>query len=129
MKAKIKKMLFSVALTVLCSFASKAYVFTNNLPFCSVTITYEVRNNMCNVCSFGSVTILPGSQFTLNNCPGFNGLCVVITGIGGSTPPSNHVSVTNCHIVTAFGQTGFLVGCNSGGTWNVVAGSNTWIIG
>lgn len=124
---KTKKVLLSIAMVFLFAFASKAYVFQNNTN-CTVVLQYEMWGSSClSPCKFGTLTVPPGSTL-VTNCPGFSGICIVITTIGGSAVAGNHAGTSSCHVITPYGQSGTIAGCTSSGNWTAFAGSSSWII-
>ncbi len=129
MKNKINLACIITVFMLMLSFKSQAYTFVNNLH-CRVTVFYEMRDAGCGVCTSGSIVLLPGTT-VLPPCLNYIGMCLIITDIGGVTPPSNHRWVGTgpvCHALVPYGQTGTNV-CGPSGNFNVITSNpNTWVI-
>ena len=129
MKTLITCLTFSFLLAF--STNSKAQTFSfDNILNCDVTISYEEWDgNSCTNCSFNTVTISPGTSHVITLCNATNyDICVNIISIGGSSVPSNHATLFNCHMIASTGQSGTLPTSCGGGIWSVNHAGANWSI-
>jgi hypothetical protein len=140
MKTKIKLRLATIVTALLFSFTSHSQqILCDNYLNCDVTIFYEMYEwdaslTTCNAVCSGVLTIpAGGSGYVLPDCtPTGNpcDACIIITDIGGWTPPSNHSSSNVGHVMTPYGQSGSTGSgsCAPGTPWVATQTSGSWII-
>jgi hypothetical protein len=97
--------------------------FNNNIN-CDVAVGYEARDASCNVCDWGSFTILANNNFPLTvggTCGGTStDACIWVNSIGGIYPGYTHCSTLNCCLITPVNSGGAPSGCSSSGSFNIV---------
>ena len=130
MKNKIKFAGLLTLFLLVMSFKSHAYTLMNKLN-CDVVVFYEMRTGGCGVCTSGSIVVPAMGTAILPTCAGYVGMCLIITNIGGATPPPNHIWVgigPVCHVLVPYGQSG-TTNCGPSGNFNVITPNpNTWVI-
>lgn len=100
------KIVFCLFLILELKTYSQTFPFSNIAP-CDVTISYEVWNQSCQVCSSGTFVVNGnGGLYNLPVCNGWLDICISIIDIGGDPPPANHFSFNICHMITPYGQSG-----------------------
>ncbi len=118
---------------MLSGFKSKAqtFPFTNSLT-CDVTLTHEIFYANCTLlCSSGAFVVPAGQTVNMPRCAiaGFE-VCVNIDEIDYQPVTTlNHATLSQCHMITNYGQTGPLpASCGGGGTYTVTHTSTGWLI-
>lgn len=119
---------------MLFGFQSKAqnFSFTNSFQFCDVLITYEMTDpsNGCQLCSGGQIPLSPGQTVNVPICTtGPYEICVVINEIDNlPITTNNHATLSQCHLITNYGQSGPCSNNCSGGTYTALHSTTGWNI-